>query len=266
MVVSSLQEHVSMWPLVGSEIEVRSGGSGPPILLLHGSYGWWGWEPIHQRLATQFTVLAPSHPGFGGSPKIQDIDTVDDLAYLYLDLIAARDISPATIVGFGFGGWLAAEIAVRCPHIVERLILVDSVGVKNAMDRETREIEDPFVLVGDEQQRMFWADPSRNSVPLPHPGMDEDILQAMLRNMESAMLYGWKPFFHNPKLKQRLHRIAAETLVVWGEHDRIVSPSYGRALADSIPRARFVTIPGVGHYPHRENVEAFAQSVVDFLA
>ncbi|MBM2809678.1 MAG: alpha/beta hydrolase fold protein [Chloroflexi bacterium] len=253
-----------MWPLSGSEIEVRSGGSGPRIVLLHGAYGWWGWEPVHQRLAERFTVVAPSHPGFGSSPRLPDVDTVDDLAYLYLDLIAARGILPARLVGFGFGGWLAAEIAVRCPHAVERLILVDSVGIKTS-GREGRDIEDPFVLVGDEQQRLFWADPSRQSVPLPHPDMNEDLLEAMLSNQEAAMLYGWKPFFHNPKLKQRLHRITAPSLVVWGEEDRIVSPAYGKAFADSIPGARFVTIPGVGHYPHREGVEPFVQSVVDFL-
>ena len=70
---------------------------------------------------------------------------------------------------------------------------------------------------------------------------------------------------HNPKLRQRLHRVKAPTLVVWGSDDRIVSPEYGRAFAASIPNARFVQIARAGHYPYREQVDEFVPPVVDFL-
>src|SRR6266498_368648 len=110
-------DHAELQPLGSGELEVRRGGTGPPILLLHGSYGWGGWEEVHDRLAAQFDVL----PQMG--------------------------LATARIVGFGMGGWLAAEIAVRCPHAVERLVLVDSVGIKIS-DRETRDIADPFIESG----------------------------------------------------------------------------------------------------------------------
>ncbi len=257
-------ENVERRELAGAEVEIFRGGTGPAILLLHGSYGWWGWEPVHERLAQQFTVIAPSHPGFGASTRNLRIDTVDDLAYFYLDLIEELSLATARVVGFGMGGWIAAEMAVRCPQAIDRLVLVGSVGIKIS-DRETRDIGDPWVLVGDEQQPMFWHDPSSHRVPLPQPGMPEEMLERMLRNGESAMLYGWKPYMHNPKLLQRLHRIKAPTFVVWGDDDRIVSTDYGKAFAGAIPNARFTTIANAGHYPYREQLDAFAKPVAEFL-
>jgi len=257
-------DHAELRPFGTGELEVRRGGTGPSILLLHGSYGWWGWEAVHERLAEQFEVIAPSHPGSGRSTRQPGIDTVDDLAYFYLDLLPELGLTPARIMGFGMGGWIAAEMAVRCPQAVERLALVDSVGIK-VSDRETRDIADPFIESGPRMQAMLWNDPEAYQAPVPAPGMEPTLLEAMLRNLESAMYYGWKPYMHNPKLRQRLHRISAPTLVVWGENDRIVSPAYGRAFADSIPGARFIQIPNAGHYPYRENIEQFIPAVADFL-
>jgi pimeloyl-ACP methyl ester carboxylesterase len=258
-------ENVERRESAGAEVEIFRGGTGPAVVLLHGSYGWWGWEPVHEQLAQRYTVIAPSHPGFGGSARNPRIDTIDDLAYFYLDLVEELGLAPARIVGFGMGGWIAAEMAVRCPRAIDRLVLVGSVGVK-VSDRETRDIGDPWILIGDEQQPMFWHDPSAHRVPLPQPGMPEEMLERMLRNGESAMLYGWKPYMHNPKLLQRLHRITAPTLVVWGDDDRIVSTGYGKAFAAAIPNARFTTIPDAGHYPHREQLDAFARPVMEFLS
>lgn len=260
----AILEHAEIRPVAGGELEVRRGGAGESVLLLHGSYGWWGWEAVHERLAEQFDVIAPSHPGFGRSTRLPGIDTVDDLAYFYLDLLAELRLSPARILGFGLGGWIAAEMAVRCPPAVERLVLVDSVGIK-VSDRETRDIEDPFIVSGPALQAMLWSDSESHQVPVPGPNLEPQLLEDVLHNLESAMYYGWKPYMHNPKLRQRLHRIASPTLVVWGDADRIVSPAYGRALAQSIPGARFVEIPDSGHYPYREQVEKFVPTVVDFL-
>jgi pimeloyl-ACP methyl ester carboxylesterase len=143
-------------------------------------------------------------------------------------------------------------------------VLVDSVGIK-VSDRETRDIGDPFIVSGRELQGMLWHDPETHQVPVPGPTLEPRLLEAVLHNLESALFYGWKPYMHNPKLRQRLHRVASPTLVVWGEDDRIVSSAYGRALADSIPDARFVAIPDAGHYPYREQVGRFVPVVVDFL-
>ncbi|MPZ13402.1 MAG: alpha/beta fold hydrolase [Chloroflexi bacterium] len=112
---------------------------------------------------------------------------------------------------------------------------------------------------------MLWDDPSRHHVPLPAPDLPQPLLEAMLHSQEAAMRYGWKPFMHNPKLRQRLHRIACPTLVVWGARDRVVSVDYGKAFAASVPGARFVSIENTGHYPFREQLDAFLPPVVQFL-
>lgn len=255
--------HVETLSVGGAELELLRGGIGPPLLLLHGCYGWWGWEEVHERLAERYEVLAPSHPGFGRSARARGVDTIDDLAYYYLDL-AIEELQPAAVIGFGLGGWIASEMAVRCSDDVPSLILVDSLGIK-VSDRETRDIADPFILPGDAIQALMWHDPSAHSVPLPSPQLPEAVNERMLRNQEAAMLYGWKPFMHNPKLRQRLHRITSPTLVLWGEGDRIVSIEYGRALAEAIPASRFAAIAGAGHYPHREQTDAFVQAVLNFL-
>ena len=257
-------EHAEIQSIDGVDLEVLRGGAGPSVVLLHGCFGWWGWEAVHERLAERFTVIAPSHPGFGRSPRVPGVDTVDDLAYYYLDYLTAQGLAPARIIGFGLGGWLAAEIAVRCPNAVDRLVLVDTLGIKIS-DPTTRDVGDPFILLGNAQQAMLWFDPSTHHAPVPVAGMAEPFQEAMVRNLESAMYYGWKPYMHNPKLRQRLHRITAPTLVVWGRQDQVVSTRYGQAFAEGIPAARFIAIDDAGHFPHREQVDTFIPPVVEFL-
>jgi len=226
------------------------------------------WHPFLQSLATSFSVVAPSHPGFGRSDLPRDFDTIDDLAYLYLDLLAALGLGPAHLIGLGLGGWIAAEVAVRCSHQIDRLVLVDAVGIK-VSGPTSRDIADTFVVGPRELLELAWHDPAAGEERMKLPGLgsfSEDELVTLLRNRQSAALFAWKPFMHNPKLKGRLARINRPTLVLWGESDRIVGPEYGRAYAERIPGARFQLIPAAGHYPYLEQPEAFVQAVRAFLA
>ena len=99
------------------------------------------------------------------------------------------------------------------------------------------------------------------------PGLgspSEEELITLLRNRQSAALFTWKPFMHNPKLRGKLARIDVPTLVIWGEHDRVVTPDYGRVYAESIPGAELRLIPAAGHYPYLEQPEAFVEAIVGF--
>jgi pimeloyl-ACP methyl ester carboxylesterase len=192
-------------------------------------------------------------------------DSVDDLAYLYLDLVAAS--GPMHVIGTGFGGWIAAEMAVRCAHDIRSLVLVDAVGIK-ASNRETAEIADTFVMEPRRFLEVAWHDPILAEKHISLAGlrpMPEAELLTLLRNRQAAALYGWNPFMHNPKLLSRLGRITAPTLVVWGESDRIVDLDYGRAYAGAIPEARFETLEAAGHYPYLEQPERFVELVSRFL-
>jgi pimeloyl-ACP methyl ester carboxylesterase len=220
--------------------------------------------PFLDALAPNWRILAPSHPGFGGSPLPDGFDSVDDFAYVCLDLL--RDIGPAHLVGAGFGGWIAAEVAIRCTHDVRSLVLVDALGIKVG-DRTTADIGDLFVLSPRELRELCWHDSERGEaqMPLPLPTQTEETLTLLLNNRRTAALVGWNPFMHNPKLRARLSRIDRPTLVVWGASDRLVSPDYGRAYAGAIPSARFIEIESAGHYPYLERPTEFVEAVEQFL-
>lgn len=251
----------------GTTVQVFSGGAGAPLLVLHDQEYPVGWHPYLAELAASFSVVAPSHPGFGSSDLPPEFDSVDDLAYFYLDFLEARGNDPVNLIGLGLGGWIAAEIAVRCTHQLRRLVLVDSVGIK-VSDRTTTDIVDNFVLNPREFLEHSWHDAEAGAEQMKLPRLheySEEELTHLLRNRESAALFGWKPFMHNPKLKARLARIDVPALVLWGQSDRIVNTDYGRAFAAAIPGAKFDVIAAAGHYPYLERPQEFAQRVTAFL-
>lgn len=252
----------------GLTLQVFRGGQGPTLLVLHDCEVMTAWQPYHAALATRFTVLAPSHPGFGASERPETIDSVDDLAYLYLDFIAGLGPQPIDVLGLGMGGWIAAEMAVRCSHAMRRLVLADAVGIK-VSGRTEVDIVETFILTREQLLEVGWHDPTLGAerMPLPGaPGLTDDELLTLIRNREAAARLTWKPFMHNPALRRWLHRIAVPTLVLWGESDRIVRPDYGRAFQQAIPGAQFQLIPAAGHYPYLERPDAFVASVTAFLS
>lgn len=252
----------------GLTLQVFRGGQGPTLLVLHDCEVMTEWQPYHTALAERFTVLAPSHPGFGTSERPNHIDSIDDLAYLYLDFIAGLEPQGVNLLGLGMGGWIAAEMAVRCCHSIRRLVLADTVGIK-VSGRTEVDIIETLIMTRDQLLETGWHDPARGAERMKLPGAPDlsyDEVLTLVRNRETAVRYTWKPFMHNPKLRQWLHRISVPTLVLWGESDRIVRPDYGRAFQQAIPGARFQLIPAAGHYPYLEQPEAFVAAVTAFLS
>jgi pimeloyl-ACP methyl ester carboxylesterase len=248
----------------GVRVEVVERGRGRPILWLHGEDGLDPEAPFLDRLAAHGRVIAPSHPGFGHSPDADSMDTVADLAYLYLDLLAQRDARDAVLIGASLGGWIAAEVAVKCTARLGKLVLVAPLGIKIG-DRETRDIPDIWALEPDEVLRLQYADPARAA--MDYTALSEDRVTVIARDREATALYAWEPYFHNPKLRQRLHRIDVPTLLLWGAEDRFVAAgSYGAAYRAAIPGALLQTIDDAGHFPHLERPEAFVERVAAFLA
>jgi pimeloyl-ACP methyl ester carboxylesterase len=246
-------------------LECITGGHGDSVLVLHDIEYLNAWQPFEAQLASHFALCVPSHPGFGASERPDWLDSVDDLAYVYLDLL--RELGPSHVVGLGFGGWIAAEIAVHGDDLIRSLVLVDSVGIKVG-NHLSRDIADTFVMKPREFLAATWHDAEAGAAAMKLPGVtdltDQEALTVM-RNRESAALYSWNPFMHNPKLAPRLQRIRVPSLVLWGESDRIVTPDYGRAFAERIPGAAFHTIAAAGHYPYLEQPDAFANAVTSFL-
>lgn len=246
-------------------LECLQGGRGDSVLVLHDVDYLNTWQPFAAQLAPHFALSVPSHPGFGASERPEWLDSVDDLAYVYLDLL--RELGPSHVVGLGFGGWIAAEMAVRSDGLMRSLVLVDAVGIKTG-DHLSRDIADTFVMKPRDFLAASWHNAEAGAGVMRLPGLSEltnEEALTVMRNKESAALYSWNPFLHNPKLARRLDRIRVPTLVLWGDSDRVVTPDYGRAYADRIPGATFQTIAAAGHYPYLEQPEAFVEAVTQFL-
>jgi pimeloyl-ACP methyl ester carboxylesterase len=249
-------------PLAGVELDVLRRGSGQPLLLLHGFQHIDPRLPVVELLSRHAELIAPSHPGFGGTPRPADFGTVYDLVHLYLEFLDTLPKGPLMLMGLSFGGWLAAEIAVKAGRRIERLILVDALGIK-VSDRETPDILDVFNAHPDEVVRKSWHDPAA-SAPR-YDDMEDDELITVSRNRETLCRYGFHPYMYNPQLKRWLGNIKARTLVLWGASDGVVKPAYGEAYAKLIPGARFETIAAAGHHPEIEQPAALAARVQSFM-
>lgn len=243
------------------KLEYLDRGAGRPMLVLHGAGGPVAQAPFIELLAQHGRVIAPTHPGFGTSDLPEWFESIDDLAYLYLDLLDTLDLRDVVIIGASMGGWTAAEIAVRNATRLAGLVLVDAVGIK-VSDRETRDIADIFATPAAKLATMVWHDPALAPDPLM---LSDDELEIVARNRAASAMYLWEPYAHNPKLLRRLHRIGVPTLVLWGESDGLVSTEYGRAFTKAIPGAQFRVIPSAGHVPHLERPKPFTDHIIRFL-
>ncbi len=245
------------------DVEVWARGSGRALLMLHPGDGLNQDAPFLAHLASRYCVIAPSHPGFGASGLPAWMNSVDDLAYFYLDFIKQQGLKDFVLVGVSFGAWLAAEIAIRCQHGMAGLVLADAVGAKFE-GPEKREIRDLFSYPLYEQAELIYADPVRRNPD--YKNQSEAALLRLARNHATFALMGWSPTLHHPKLRHRLHRITVPTQLLWGAEDRVVTPDYGRRFAAAIPGAKFSLIDRAGHYPHIEQPQAFGAAIDAFAA
>jgi len=257
------------------ELEVlrrRSTHAGAPTLvLLHGINNISPHAPFLDLLAEHGEIVAPSHPGFGKSPGPDDRDTIYDLVHTYRGMLDALPAKKVTLIGFSFGGWIAAEVAAAGHPKLDRLILVDAFGIKLA-GREERDFPHLFNTNPAELKRLAWHDPA-NCPPGSYgvgwhaaigDAMSDEEMVTLARNWDSLCLYAWRPHMYNPRLKYWLHRIAAPTLVLWGASDLIVTPEYGRTYAGLIPGAGFSVIDSAGHHPELEQPRAFVDNIFRF--
>jgi pimeloyl-ACP methyl ester carboxylesterase len=245
----------------GVRLELIERGRGRPLLFLHPGIGIEHSAPVLEHLARSARVIVPSHPGFGRSDVPRWMNTVDDLAYFYLDLLETLDLKDAVVVGVSLGGWIAASIAVKSTERLSALVLANAIGIKPG-DRETRDIVDIFAATDEELAALAWHDPAAGA--RDYKTMPDDEVTSAARNREALARYAWSPYMHDPKLPHRLHRIRIPTLFLWGASDRILSEAYGRAYCALIPGAKFEPIERAGHFPHLEQPEAFARRVLAF--
>ena len=246
-------------------IELERAGKGLPVLLLHSEEGYelaGSGRAIAEMLAQTHEVYLPRIPGFGKSSLPDSIRSIDDISYLWLDLLDRLDLENVNVVGFSVGAWLALEIATKSCARLKSLVLCGSVGVKfgGAYDRD---IEDIYFHSSAEVRAMRF----HNAAADPHFDLTNLSRQNALvhaRQRETIAKFCWDPYFHSPSLRHRLGRVKVPSLVVHGTKDRITKTKYGRALARTLPDAQYIGIPQTGHFPHIECPEAFVVAIDQF--
>jgi pimeloyl-ACP methyl ester carboxylesterase len=244
------------------KLEIERHGNGPPLLLIPSEETPELEADFLHELARRHEVIIPLPPGFGRSTRPDWITSPDDIAYAMLDVVRELGLRSVAVIGFSFGGWIAAEMATKDDSFIAKLVLVGPYGIKTGGPTE-RDIADIWLLHPDEVLARTWHDTAKGARDFTT--MPEDQLSVVARNRESFARFGWEPYLHNPRLKQRLHRITAPTLLIWGESDGIVTPQYGEAYRSLIPGARLAVIPQAGHLPHIEQPQAFLAELRRFL-
>lgn len=244
-----------------AEIEYWQGGSGRPLVFLHGGQGFDPKARFVSLLAERFRVIAPSHPGFGRSSLPFWMDSVDDMAHAHLDLMDHLGIEDALLVGASIGGWIAAEMATMNLSRIGGIVLVSPVGVKVG-SRDKLDVPDIFALPEDRLAKLLYHDPSRARIDVASKTDEE--LAVIVRNKETLALVTWEPYMHNPKLSHRLHRVRKPVLVLRGASDGLVQEWYAKAYADLLPQGQLEQVPEAGHAPHIEQPDAFVRRIVEF--
>jgi pimeloyl-ACP methyl ester carboxylesterase len=239
------------------ELTVDERGEGRPFLVLHGGAGPQSVTAFAQLLADNggLLVLVPTHPGFGGTPRPEALDSATKLATLYLGLLDELELEDVTVIGNSVGGWIAVEMVVAGSPRIGRLVLLDAVGI----EIEGHSVTDVSALSLPEIQALSFHDPVPFRIdPATVPEAQKAIMAA---NAATLAVYAGSQAMADPTLLGRLSGVSVPTLVLWGESDRIVEPAYGQAYAAAIPGARFELLSGTGHMPQMETPQLVIQSI-----
>jgi pimeloyl-ACP methyl ester carboxylesterase len=250
----------SVVEVAGAKLHVARAGTGRPVLVLHHDIGSPDRLAFYDDLADRFDVLVPHHPGFGKSERPQWLRSVRDVAVIYQWLLSDLGVERASLIGLGFGGWIAAEMATMAPRDFHRLVLVGAMGLKppdgDIFDQAIVSYID-YARAGFHDQQAFvriYGDVSTDQL------VEWDLCREM------SFRIAWKPYMYNQTLPQLLGGVRATALVVWGDDDQIVPRSAGERYAALLPNASFEMVRAAGHCVEMEQPDQLARLVGAFIA
>jgi pimeloyl-ACP methyl ester carboxylesterase len=243
-------------PLASGPLHVARSGSGTPVLVLHHDIGTLERLPFYDALAERHTVLIPSHPGYDKSERPSWMRNVRDVAVVYQALIAEKQLTGVTVVGLGFGGWIAAEMATMTPRGFAKLVLVGAMGLKP----EHGDIADQALVSYIDYVRLGFADQTVYDRLFGAETATKTLEQWDL-NREMTFRIAWKPYMYNPSLPHLLGSVAIPTLVVWGRKDRVVPLECGERYAKTLRNATLEVIDDAGHFVEMEKPEQLARLI-----
>src|SRR5258708_1387102 len=171
----------------GLTVRVDERGSGRPILVLHGGGGSQSVSGFAAAVSEHATRSSPLNPCFGGEPRPEWFNSIDDLALAYLELLERLDLRDVMVVGFSMGGWIAAELAVRDTTRLSSIVLVDAVGIQV----DGHEIADVFPLTPDELSALSYHNPA--AFHIDPATLSPDQVAARAVNFQALGVYGREP-------------------------------------------------------------------------
>ena len=237
------------------------GGSGEPLVFLHGAGGMTEADPILAELSSRFHVYAPFIPGYGETEECESMRDMLDFALHGWDVVEALGLKNPILVGHSMGGMIAAEMACLAPNDVSRLALICPAGLW----LDDHPIVDLFSLLPFELPKYLFHDAAAGAAAMTS-GLDMSdpkFLQGyLIRNARQLGMAG-KLLFPIPErgLVERLYRVKAKTVIVWGESDKMIPPVYGPAFQAAIAGSRLVNVPEAGHMVVMEKPGAVLKAV-----
>ena len=247
----------------GLDLRVLRKGEGPPLLVVHDSLGNLGWVPFYERLASSFSVIVPDLPGYGKSDRPDWARSPRDLAILTLQLLDQLEVAGVTVVGLGFGGFVAAEMATMNQSRFQRLVLVGATGLH---PREGEVLDQ--MLIGFAEYGLNGFRDARSFQDLfgATDSLPPDVYELWDFGTEMTARVCWKPWMYSDQLPHLLGAIRLPTLIVWGEHDRVVPLDVGRQYETLLSGARLEVVPEAGHFVDLEEPDRLAELVEAHVA
>lgn len=249
-------------PVCGQPIHYERAGTGAPVLVIPRDNGHAPRNEFLDRLAGSFTVYHPWLPGFhGGDPPAWTwLMNTRDLAIVLRQFMRELGHDRLAVVGFGFGGWLAAEMATMSGDRLSALVLVAPMGIQP----QDAFIHDQFIASTEMYARAGFSDQAEfEAIYGQEPDFDQ--LESWETDREMTSRLAWKPYMFNAALPGLLGGVAAPTLIAWGDDDNIVPAECAARYRDAIPGARLQTIAGAGHAVDLEQPAALAAAVTQFI-
>ena len=237
-------------------VNVLEGGEGPDLLFLHAAGGITADNPFLNRLAKSYRVFAPQMPGYGDSGESDNIRDMLDITLHTFDVLEKLGLSRPILVGHSLGGMIAAEMAAVCPNDVDRLCLIAAAGLW----LDAHPVPDIFTLLPREfPEYMFHDVEAGRAMMTANLNINDPafLIPFLVTNARQLGMAG-KFLFPIPErgLKDRMYRIKARTVLVWGDSDRLFPAPYAHAFKDGIAHAELVIVPEAGHMVPLEKPDA----------
>jgi 3-oxoadipate enol-lactonase len=241
-------------------------GDGRPLVLFHSLLSdRASFNGIAPKLSEAFRVVVPELPGFGKSQIVEGgLDAIADrMAQAVKDCANGQDV---TVLGNGYGGFVALQMAIRHPTLAKRLVLADCGAAFSEPGRQAfRNMSAASQAKGMESitdiamRRLFAPD-----FQAQNPELMRDRREAFLRTNPNVFRAACDALA-TLDLRSRLGDVKVPVLVMVGEHDEATPPPMSQELAAGLPNARLVILPGCAHVPQLQSPEAFLGALGDFI-